>query len=94
MLRWIIDRVEGRVDGVETPVGTLPAACELELTGLDIDADDLEALTSIDAAQWRAEMESIGDYLESYGERLPDALRVELERVSSELDERISERAA
>ena len=35
----------------------------------------MQALTSIDRAQWRAEMESVGEYLESYGDRLPDALR-------------------
>tara|TARA_R110002049_G_scaffold122999_1_gene278044 strand:- start:2092 stop:3843 length:1752 start_codon:yes stop_codon:yes gene_type:complete len=86
VLRWIIDRCEGRVDAVETPIGYLPAAGGIDTNDLDISDAALKALTSIDNTQWKAEMASIGAYIESYGERLPDALREEQQRVARELD--------
>jgi phosphoenolpyruvate carboxykinase (GTP) len=45
----------------------------------------MAALTSIDKEQWQTEMNAIGEYLDSYGERLPDALRQEQQRVVAEL---------
>ena len=75
VLRWIIDRCENRVAANETPIGFLPNPADIDTTDLDISAATMQALTSIDRAQWRAEMESVGEYLESYGDRLPDALR-------------------
>ena len=86
VLRWIIDRCEGRVGAHETPIGYLPNAADIDTTGLDIDAGVLDALTSVDAGQWREEMQAIGDYLASYGDRLPDALRAEHRRVTAALE--------
>lgn len=85
VLRWIIDRCEGRVGARKTPVGYLPNAGDIDTQGLDIDADTMSALTSIDVGQWQAEMESVGEYLESYGDRLPDALRQEHRQIIEDL---------
>lgn len=75
VLRWIIDRCEGRVAANETPIGYLPHPVDIDTTDLDISDAAMTALTSIDRDQWRAEMESIGEYLDTYGDRLPAALR-------------------
>lgn len=75
VLRWIIDRCENRVEANETPIGFLPNPADIDTTDLDISDEVLRDLTSIDHDQWRAEMESVGEYLETYGDRLPDALR-------------------
>ena len=85
VLRWIIDRCEGRVDARKTPVGFLPQSNDIDTNDLDIDADTLEALLSINVDQWRSEMQSVGEYLDSYGDRLPDALREEHRAVVEEL---------
>jgi phosphoenolpyruvate carboxykinase (GTP) len=85
VLRWIIDRCENRVDANETPIGYLPNPDDIDTRDLDISADALAALTSIDLQQWRAEMLSVGEYLESYGDRLPDALRQQQQAVVKEL---------
>ena len=86
VLRWIIDRCENRVDARETPIGYLPYPTDIDTSDLDVSAQTMEALTSIDADQWRAEMASIGDYLDSYGDRLPAALRAEHQRIAAELE--------
>ncbi|MCH7829807.1 MAG: phosphoenolpyruvate carboxykinase (GTP) [Proteobacteria bacterium] len=75
VLRWIIDRCEGRVAANETPIGYLPHPVDIDTTDLDISDAAMTTLTSIDRDQWRAEMESIGEYLDTYGDRLPEALR-------------------
>ena len=94
VLRWIIDRCEDRIDANESPIGYLPGARDIDVTGLDISDADLDTLTSIDTQQWQAEVASIGEYLASYGARLPAALRVELARVADALDAKGIEKAS
>ena len=87
VLRWIIDRCEGRVDATETPIGLLPNPQDIDTQGLDVSADTMAALTSIDTQQWRIEMDAIGEYLDSFGERLPAELREEQQKVVRALAE-------
>ncbi|NNC77765.1 MAG: phosphoenolpyruvate carboxykinase (GTP) [Woeseiaceae bacterium] len=87
VLRWIIDRCEKRVDARRTPIGYLPDPKDIDTTDLNIDKDAMIALTSIDLQQWRDEMKSVGEYLESFGDRLPDELRQEQRRVAQALSD-------
>lgn len=77
VLRWIIDRCEGRAGAHETPIGLLPKANDLDTAGLDVSAETLDALLRVDASQWRAEMAAIAEYFESFGDRLPSELAEE-----------------
>jgi phosphoenolpyruvate carboxykinase (GTP) len=86
VLRWIIDRCEGRLPAVETPVGFVPRPEDIDMRDLDVSPETMQALLEIDAAKWRGEMESIGDYLSGFRERLPAALREEHERVLNALE--------
>jgi phosphoenolpyruvate carboxykinase (GTP) len=63
----------------------LPHPQDIDTQGLDVSVDTMTALTSINVQQWQAEMTAIGEYLDSYGKRLPDALRQEQQRVVAEL---------
>jgi phosphoenolpyruvate carboxykinase (GTP) len=85
VLRWIIDRCEGRVGAQKTPIGFLPQTGDIDTSDLDIDTATMASLISIDIGQWQLEMESVGEYLESYGERLPSALREEHQRIIEDL---------
>jgi phosphoenolpyruvate carboxykinase (GTP) len=85
VLEWIIERCEGRAGAHESPIGFLPNPEDLNTTDLDISPDTLEALTSINREQWREEMASIGEYLENYGDRLPEALRRQQRAIAAEL---------
>jgi phosphoenolpyruvate carboxykinase (GTP) len=55
----------------------LPEPADIDTSGLEIDDDVMQALLSVDIDQWNDEMTSVGEYLESYGDRLPKALRAE-----------------
>jgi phosphoenolpyruvate carboxykinase (GTP) len=85
VLRWMIDRCEGRIGARETPIGLLPKPGDIDVEGLEIDAGVLEVLLSVDVKQWKAEMDSIGKYLAGYGDRLPAELKQEHQRVLSAL---------
>ena len=85
VLNWIIDRCEHRVEARETPIGYLPYPQDLNTKNLDISAAALETLTTIDREQWREELKSVGEYLNTYGERLPKALREQQQKIAAEL---------
>ena len=85
VLRWIIDRCENRVGAIETPIGYLPQAGDIDVKGLDVSKQDLELLLAVDPAQWRAEMDNIGQYFDEFGDRVPSELRAEHEKVVASL---------
>jgi len=85
VIRWIIERCEDRAEARETPIGFLPKPSDIDTTGLEISAETMDALLSVNVEQWREEMDSVGEYLQSYGDRLPDALREEHATIVADL---------
>ncbi len=85
VLEWMIKRIEGDAEGRQTPVGIVPKAAEINSEGLAIGPDTIETLLDVDRDGWCQELDDIGKYLESYGERLPGRLRAERNRVAAEL---------
>jgi phosphoenolpyruvate carboxykinase (GTP) len=81
VLRWIIDRCENRIDAVDLPIGYLPKAGDIDLEGLDVSKDTLTQLLAVDKTQWRAEMDSIGEYFAEFGDRVPKELHAEHQKV-------------
>ncbi len=85
-LRWIIDRVEGRADAKETPIGFLPHANDIDTTGLEISDEVMDTLTTVDLDHWYTEMDHFGEYLDEFGEEhVPVRLREEQKRVTRAL---------
>ncbi|MDH3374621.1 MAG: phosphoenolpyruvate carboxykinase (GTP) [Gammaproteobacteria bacterium] len=87
VLRWIVDRCENRVGARETPVGYLPNEGDIDTSELDISADTMRELLSIDVEHWRIENEHFADYLDEFGDRVPAALRKEQQRLAAKLAE-------
>jgi phosphoenolpyruvate carboxykinase (GTP) len=85
VLRWIIDRCEGRADAVETPIGSLPKPEDIDVVGLDMQNGDLEELLKVDREAWIEELNSIGDYLNEFGDRVPDLLKTEQSKIRDSL---------
>ncbi len=85
VMRWIIGRCEGNLDARETPIGLLPAPGDIDCTDLEMLPGALDALLDVDQAGWRDEIDAVGDYLEEYGDRVPDGLRSARQRVSDAL---------
>jgi len=79
VLKWAIERLEGTAAAVETPVGYVPAAGALDVSGLDLDPADLDAVSAIDVEEWRSELPQIEEWFAKIGDRLPTGIRDELE---------------
>lgn len=71
VLKWIIDRIEGRVDAKKTVVGYTAKAEDIDLSGLDIDIADVREALTAPAEQWAADLDDNEKYLEFLGPKVP-----------------------
>ncbi|MGA0944211.1 MAG: phosphoenolpyruvate carboxykinase (GTP) [Candidatus Nanopelagicales bacterium] len=85
VLDWIIRRVGGDADAVETPIGRIPAEGELDLHGVDISDEQVAELFAVNADSWLAEADLTEDYYAKFGDRVPQALRDQLDALRSRL---------
>ena len=86
VLDWIIDRCEDKVDAVETPIGFVPKAEDINIEGLeDVTLDTIKELLTVDVENWKKEAEGIEQF---YGEltRVPDELYAQLDNLKKNLD--------
>jgi phosphoenolpyruvate carboxykinase (GTP) len=85
VLDWIIGRIEKTNQGKESPVGVVPRAGELNTAGIDVNEATLEELLEIDTESWTKEVESIREFFEEFGPRMPKQLLDELEKLDSRI---------
>jgi phosphoenolpyruvate carboxykinase (GTP) len=85
VLAWIIDRLEGLAEAVETPIGRVPAAGALDVTGMDISDDVLADLFAVDSDSWLAEADLTAEYFQLFGDRLPAELVGQLDSLKARL---------
>jgi len=85
VLKWIVERLEGQAEAVETPIGRLPAQGALDVGGLSLNPEQLELLLSVDPSIWRQEAALIPPFYEKFGDRLPEALWAEYHALVSRL---------
>lgn len=83
---WIIRRIAGDVSAVDSPIGRLPRVEDLNLDGLDIPAADLDELFSVDAEEWKTEADLTEAFYDTFGDKVPAALRAELASLRYRLD--------
>ena len=80
VLEWMIERVQGRADAIETPIGMLPDTESFNLAGVGMSPEAFADLFKLDRVAWKAEFEEISEYLGSYGPAMPGALCAEAQR--------------
>ena len=86
VLKWMLERIEGKGKAVETPIGFVPAADALTLDGLSISRQTMEELLRVDPADWQNELEDTAKFFEKFGKRLPEELRREHEALGRRLE--------
>ncbi len=86
VLKWVFERITGRVEALETPIGNMPTPGSLDLTGLDILPESIETLLSVDVEGWLSELPNIQSYFEMFGKRLPEGLYQELSSLRERLN--------
>jgi phosphoenolpyruvate carboxykinase (GTP) len=85
VLAWAFERCAGLAKAVETPIGSLPVPDGLDLTGLDVDPEDLRTLLTVDVEGWLQEIPLIRQHYAQFGDRLPKALSAELDALEQRL---------
>jgi phosphoenolpyruvate carboxykinase (GTP) len=85
VLEWVFERVSGRGDADETPIGWVPAKGAIDTDGLDVPADDLVELLRVNAEEWAGEVPGIAEFYDSFGDRIPAELRDELAKLEDRL---------
>ena len=85
VLKWIVQRLEGEVEAVDTAIGRLPAPGTLDVEGLGLDNAKLNLLMTVDADIWREEASLIPGFYDRFGDRMPPALWAQYEALLARL---------
>ncbi len=85
VLAWIFDRVAAAADAIDTPIGRLPKPAALDVSGLTLRDGALDELLAVDVDAWRAELPSIAEHLDTFGDRMPAELRAQLAALTDRL---------
>ena len=86
VLKYIVERVEGKVDAYETPIGLVPTPGAIDTDGLDITHDQLTKALHVDINEWKAELPQINDWFQKFGDTLPAVLWTELDGLKARLE--------
>ncbi|GAM97309.1 GTP-dependent phosphoenolpyruvate carboxykinase [alpha proteobacterium U9-1i] len=74
VLKWVSERIDGTAEARQTPIGYVPTPEALDTSGLDLSADALKLLTSVDLDVWSEEASLIPAFYTRFGDRLPKKL--------------------
>lgn len=86
VLKWILDRAEGRVGAMETPFGFVPAKGDINLDGLELTAEDYAKATAIVAEEWREEFNLQAELFERHERTMPKQLKLQREMLMASLE--------
>jgi phosphoenolpyruvate carboxykinase (GTP) len=82
VLKWILERVEGRGEAQETAIGYVPTRNGLTLDGLNIAPEALDELFRVNPEDWEADLDDSKQFFAKFGNRLPKELLDEHEKLA------------
>jgi phosphoenolpyruvate carboxykinase (GTP) len=85
VLKWIFERCDGTAEARETPIGLVPAEGAIDTDGLDITAEAMDELLSVDPALVRDQLPQVEEHLARFGDRLPDEIHAQFEALRQRL---------
>ncbi len=85
VLKWVLERVNGDAEAVETPIGNVPVAGGIDVSGLDLDEATMAKLLDVDPTSWQSEVELIRGHYDGFGDRLPSRLADQLKDLERRL---------
>ena len=88
VLKWIADRVNGRVGAEDTPIGLVPREGDIDVSGLDVSPQRLRQATSIDAREWLAELDDVEEYFTRLGVDSLTGFDVQIESARAAVEKR------
>ena len=85
VLKWIVERINGKTEAIETPIGFVPAKDAIDTSDLDVTEGQMDELLHVDTEEWLKEIASIREHYERFEDRLPKALSDELDSLETRL---------
>ncbi|MDI6630497.1 MAG: phosphoenolpyruvate carboxykinase (GTP) [Rhodococcus sp. (in: high G+C Gram-positive bacteria)] len=85
VLKWIVERIEHKAAGVETPIGVVPTAEALDIDGLDTTVEDVAEALAVNTDEWKAEIPLIQEWFDFVGEKLPTGIQDEFDALKQRL---------
>lgn len=85
VLKWIVERVSGEGKAVKTPIGYMPTSDAIDTNGLDVSSEDIAELLKVNKDEWLKEVASIREHYATYGEKMPNELKAQLESLENRL---------
>jgi phosphoenolpyruvate carboxykinase (GTP) len=75
IIKWMIDRINGKTGAKESEIGLLPENNAIDLSGLDIKKETMEKLLKVDKEDWKKEIVMIEEFYAKFGNKIPQELR-------------------
>jgi phosphoenolpyruvate carboxykinase (GTP) len=85
VLEWVFRRCDGEGETFDTALGLLPAIGDLDLDGLDISADALDAILTVDDDAVRKQVPQMEEHLAKFGDDLPPEIGEQLQALKDRL---------
>jgi phosphoenolpyruvate carboxykinase (GTP) len=85
VLKWVVERIEGRATAHETPIGYVPTTESLDIDGLDMTPDQIREALHVSTQEWAAEIPQIQEWFDKFGDTLPATLLTELDALKARL---------
>jgi phosphoenolpyruvate carboxykinase (GTP) len=77
VLKWMLERIEGKAEATETPIGAVPTPNAITLDGIDVSRETMNELLRVEPADWVKEHADVGEFFKKFGDRLPAEIREE-----------------
>jgi phosphoenolpyruvate carboxykinase (GTP) len=87
VLKWIVERVNGTGQAIESSIGYVPAEEDLDFSGMIVSRTQIREVLKVDSGEWKREIPGIREYFEKLGGHLPGELREELAALEKRLGE-------
>lgn len=88
VLKWIVDRLEGRVEADNTIVGQTARVEDLDLSGLEgYTEDDVKAALAVNKADWERELPDLDAWFTKLGPKVPQEVLDEYEALKQRIAE-------
>jgi phosphoenolpyruvate carboxykinase (GTP) len=85
VLEWVFRRCEGTAEAVETPIGLLPTEDGIDTEGLNVSAEAMHELLSVDTELVKAQLPQVKEHLAKFGDKLPPQVKQQLEALEERL---------
>jgi len=85
VLKWILDRIDGEAQAVETPLGLVPEIDGIDTSGLDLNDLAMQRLLEVDSDSWSEEVPLIEEHLKAIGDRLPKEMTSQLDKLKARI---------